>query len=60
MLRDELMDSEPVCGIQDEEMYITRLSIINTVMHALLPGYRLVVEVDEDEETIGEVYLAEV
>lgn len=60
ILQEELMESEPVCGVHEGEMYVTRLSVINSVLEALLPGYRLVVEVDEDEETIGEVYLAEV
>lgn len=60
ILQEEIMESEPVCGIDEEEMYVTRLSVLNTVIAAFLPGYRLVVEVDEDKGTVGEVYLAEV
>lgn len=59
-LQEELERAEPICGLEDEELRVTRLSILNTVINAFLPGYRLVLEVDQEESSIGEVYLAEV
>lgn len=60
VLTEELDGFEPVCGFEDGEYKITRLGVLNTVISAFLPGYRLVLEVEEDSGTIGDVYLAEV
>ncbi len=58
LLEDEMLDVEPVASLEKNTLAVTRLSILNTVISAILPGYRLVLEVDEKKEKIEAAYLA--
>lgn len=58
-LQDELSNCEPIARLEDDEFKITRLGILNTIISVLLPGYKLIVEVDEDEQIIEDIYISE-
>lgn len=59
-LEDEVLTGEAVIGCGDGECKLTRLGVLNTVINAILPGHRLVVEIDQDKESIESIYIAEV
>ena len=60
LLEDEILKSELVCTLENGEYKVTKLAVINTVINALLPGYRLYADVDEKQEIVHHVYLGEI
>lgn len=60
LLEEEIANAEPVFETDDTEAHITRLSILNTIINAIIPGHRLVLEVDEKKEKILAAYIATV
>lgn len=60
ILDEELAEAEAICALdKDKNLYLSRLSVLNTVFKALIPGYRLGLEVVEKDQTILGIYLLE-
>ena len=60
LLEEEVLSGEAIVGCNEGECKLTRLDVLNTVINALIPGHRIVLEVNEEDESIECIYIAEV